>query len=144
MAEGKPFSLIKPTINTPFHIDFNWWKEHDHNWQIHLRGCLCAEHQEIFNEVIMETNLDWIDPVTAEVKPIDGLQHTLITHCARQPDFITRTTTLVDSVFRILLANGNTPLTPNELANEIQRTPDTILRTLTGQNIYSGIRPLLS
>lgn len=144
MTEVKPFSLVKPTINTPFHIDFKWWKEHDNNWHIHLHDCLCPEHQQMFSDVQMEPKLDWIDPVTAEVKTIDGLQHTLINHCARQPDFISRNTTLVDSVFRIFLANGNKPLTPIELATEIQRTPDTILRTLTGQNIYSGIRPLLS
>jgi hypothetical protein len=29
-------SLIKPNLNTPFHIDFSWWKENDNNWRIFL------------------------------------------------------------------------------------------------------------
>lgn len=86
--------------------------------------------------------IDWIDPDTAEVFSVDGLQHTLMTHCARQPDFLTLTTSLVDSVFRIFLANGNTPLTPTQLGEVTHRPPETILRTLSGSTVYKGIRPL--
>jgi hypothetical protein len=87
--------------------------------------------------------VDWVDPETAEVQRVDGLQNILITHCARQRTFITQQTTLVDSVFRLLLANGNTPLTPEELAEQLGRDSQLILRTLSGLRVYKGLRPVL-
>jgi len=36
------------------------------------------------------THIDFVDPSTAEVVTVDGLQHVLITHCAKQPDFISK------------------------------------------------------
>jgi hypothetical protein len=88
-----------------------------------------------------DEKVDWVDPDTAEVQQVDGLQHVLITHCAKEPDFISERTALVDAVFRIFLANGNTPLTPVELAERLGRPPETILRTLSGMRVYKGLRP---
>jgi len=87
--------------------------------------------------------VDWVDPETAEVQQVDGVQHILITHCARQQSFISEQNTLVDSVFRLFLANGNTPMTPIELAETLGRQPEVILRTLTGTRVYKGLRPCL-
>jgi hypothetical protein len=67
----------------------------------------------------------------------------LITHCAKQPEFLTEHTTLVDAVFRTLLANGNMPMSPNELAKHLGRPAETILRTLAGNTVYKGLRPRL-
>ncbi|GAP06496.1 hypothetical protein ATHL_01350 [Anaerolinea thermolimosa] len=142
MPDLKRFSLIKPTSQTPFHIDFDWWKSQDNNWRVYLFGYLCPEHQKAFSESSLNIQVDWVDKETAEVTTVDGLQHTLITHCARQPDFVTKNTSLVDAVFRIFLANGNSPLTPEELAKMIGRPPETILRTLAGTTVYKGIRPV--
>jgi hypothetical protein len=135
------FSLVKPSLDTPFHIDFQWWKENDNNWRVFLHSCLCEEHQTIINGINMDIQLDFIDPKTGEVTRIDALQHTLMTHCAIQEGFISSNTTLVDSVFRTFLTNSNQPLSPNELGEMINRPSLTILRTLTGQKVYSGIRP---
>jgi len=136
------FSLIKPTLQTPFHIDFDWWRQNDTSWRIHLRSCLCEEHQKAYADVNSHEEIDWVDPETAEVHSVDGLQNVLMTHCARQPDFITSYTTLVDSVFRIFLSNGNSPLTPVELGELTGRSPQMILNTLAGTKVYKGIRPL--
>jgi hypothetical protein len=87
---------------------------------------------------------DWVDPDTAEILTVDGLQHTLMTHCAKQPNFFTVNSSLVDSVFRLLLAQGNTPLTPIQMGEATGRQPDMILRTLAGSTVYKGIRPLHS
>ena len=38
-------SLLKPGIQTPFHIDFAWWEQNDRDWHVYLRSLLCAEHQ---------------------------------------------------------------------------------------------------
>lgn len=141
MSELKKYSLVKPNLSTPFHIDFDWWMQYDNNWRVHLQSCLCSEHQAAFSDNNDTTWIDWIDPVTAEVHSIDGLQHVLITHCAKQTDFLTNYTTLVDSTFRSFLANGNNPLTSLELSEKIGKPAITILRTLSGPTVYKGIRP---
>lgn len=141
MNDAKQYSLIKPTINTPFQIDFEWWKEHDNNWRVFLFSCLCQKHQEAFSNQDVNVEVDWVDPETAEVITVDGLQHILMTHCAKEPDFVTGNTTLVDSVFRLLLANGNEPMTPAQLGELLNRPAVTILRTFSGMTIYKGIRP---
>jgi hypothetical protein len=48
---------------------------------------------------------------------------------------------LVDAVFRLFLANGNTPLNAVELGEELGRQPNIILRTLSGTRVYRGLRP---
>ena len=142
MSNGKRFSLIKPTIETPFQIDFNWWKSHDQNWRVYLQSYLCTDHKQIFSGEIDSMTIDWIDPDTGEVKTVDGIEHTLMTHCAKQPEFLTEHTALVNSVFRIFLSNGNLPLTCAQLSSITGKSADTILRTLTGIQVYKGIRPI--
>ena len=135
-------SLVKPTLQTCFHIDFDWWRRYDRDWRVYLRSYLCPEHQEAFANLEAGEQVDWVDPETAEVQRVDGLQHVLISHCAQQPEFIDQHTTLVDSVFRLFLANGNTPMTAVDLAQQLGREPMVILRTLSGVRVYKGLRPL--
>jgi len=141
LVEIKRMSLVKPTLQTKFHIDFDWWRQHDRDWRVYLRNFLCPEHQQAFSDLDVSEQIDWVDPETAEVQLVDGLQNILITHCAKQRSFITQHTTLVDSVFRIFLSNGNISLTPEELAEELGRDPLVILRTLSGPRVYKGLRP---
>lgn len=139
--EGKRPSLVKPSINTPFHIDFDWWKKSERDWHVYLRSLLCAEHQEAFANIEEGQTIDWVDPVTAEVKPVAGVQNALMTHCVKQPDFLTQQTALVEAVFRLFLANGNVPMTSKDLSEKVNRPAETILRTLAGARVYKGIRP---
>jgi len=141
MVETKKFSLVKPTVDTPFAIDFEWWKNYDNNWRVFLQSCLCADHQMLFSQSNEIDLIDWVDPDTAEIQTVDGLQHTLISHCSKQPGFLSDHTTLVDSVFKLFVANNNSPLTPSQLAVQTGKSADTILRTLAGPQIYKGIRP---
>jgi len=141
--ELKRLSLVKPTQHTPFHIDFDWWTKNDRDWRIYLQGFLCPEHQMAFADLNIDETMDWVDPETAEVQQVDGLQHVLITHCAKDPSFITQQTTLVDSVFRIFLSNGNVPQTPLELNEQLGKPVNTILKTISGVRVYRGIRPCL-
>jgi hypothetical protein len=140
VVDVKRYSLVKPTVSTPFHIDFEWWQQNDREWRVHLRACLPPEYQEALAEADDE-KVDWIDPETAEVQRVDGLQHALINYAATNPDFITGQTTLVESIFRILLANGNVALTPSELSERLHRPANMILRTISGVRVYKGIRP---
>ncbi len=140
---SNPFSLVKPTKSTPFHIDFEWWKDHDNNWRVFLFSCLCPEHQASFSNQSENAMIDWIDPETAEIRQVDGLQSTLMDHCAKQENFVTENTAMVDAIFRIFLANGNTPLNAEELSDKIGKPAETILRTLSGLTVYRGIRPCI-
>lgn len=141
MSEAKRFSLVKPTLQTRFHIDFNWWSNNDRAWRVYLRSNLCPYHQEIYADLAAEDQVDWVDPDTAEVHRVDGLQHILITHCAKEQEFVTQRSALVDAAFRTFLANGNIPMTVVELGDRLRRPPNTILRTLSGARVYKGLRP---
>jgi hypothetical protein len=137
-------SLLKPTIKTPFHIDFEWWKKNERDWHVFLRSLLCPEHQEAFTEIEEGGIIDWIDPKTAEVKAVDGVQHTLMSHCALLPEFSDSHTAMVEAVFRAFLANGNVPMSADDLAKKLERPAETILRTIAGPRVYRGLRPYQS
>ena len=136
------FSLVKPTLETPFHIDFDWWIEHDANWRVFLLDFLCDEHRAIYAEKDQNIEIDSIDLQTAEVVRVDGLLHTLVEHCAQQEGFIPKNTTLVNMIFKIFLANGNKPLNSEQLAQLTDKPAMTILRTFSGMQVFKGIRPL--
>jgi hypothetical protein len=139
--DSKRSSLVKPELTTPFKIDFEWWKNHDRDWRVYLRSFLCDEHREMYESLESGEMIDWVDPETGEVTQVDGLQHILITHCAKQENFLTSRTALVDSVFRVFLSNGNKPLTPEQLGDKLNRPASTILQTFSGFRVYKGIRP---
>ncbi len=141
MSEVRRPSLVKPTLETPLHIDFEWWRKNDRDWRVYLLSNLCPKHQQIFADSGLEAKIDWVDPVTAEVHQIDGLQYVLMNHCAKEPGFITEHTALVDAAFRLFLANGNTPMTAVELGKRLGKDPMMVLRTFTGSRVYKGIRP---
>lgn len=133
---------LRPTLETPFHIDFEWWNKGDRDLRVYLRSHLCAEHRAQLAEYGADGDMiDWIDPQTAEVKRRDGLVQLMNTHCAFQSDYITEHTSIVDAAFRVFLVNDNAPLTPRQLAERIDRDAETILRTIGGKQVYQGLKP---
>jgi hypothetical protein len=139
-----PSNLVRPTQNTPFHIDYDWWAKSQSDLESYMAQHLCPEHRESFaGGAPSKGKIDWIDPLTGLVHRADQLEYTLLSHCSLQPDFITERTALVDAVFRALIAAGNRPMTPVELAERTSRSADTILRTLSGDVIYRGLRPFI-
>jgi hypothetical protein len=137
--------LVKPTPQTKFHIDYAWWDRESRALHVYLQSHLCPEHQAALASYEGEDLVDSVDPETGEVQRVDSLQYALRNHCVRQPEFLTAHTSLVDAVFRVFLANGNQPLTPEELAERINRPGQglMILRTLSGQRVYKGLRPYI-
>jgi hypothetical protein len=133
--------LVRPTLETKFHIDYDWWERADRDLEVYLRSHLCQEHQETYADIDSQAMVDYVDPETAEVTRVAGFQHTLISHCARQPDYLTPQTSLVNAVFRVFLSNSNMPLTPIELGDRLNRPARMILRTFSGRRVYKGIRP---
>ena len=133
----------KPTLDTPFHISLEWWERAGLDMRVELRSHLCSEHQAVFADHFDIEVIDWVDPRTGEVTPVDGLQHIIREHCSHQPGYVGDDISLVDAVFRVLLANGNTPMSPRELADATGRSAATILRTLSGRETYKGLRPVV-
>jgi hypothetical protein len=142
MTEVKRPSLLKPTVRTTFQIDFEWWKEGERDWHVYLRSLLCPTHQEALAGLEEGQKVDWVDENTAEVREVDGIQHALMSHCARQADFVTQQTALVEAVFRLFLVNGNQPMSAEDLSARLGRPANTILTTLAGPRVYKGLRPV--
>ena len=134
--------ISKTPRDAKYRIDYDWWNTANRDLRVYLQSHLCTEHKEVFANYVGLEVVDWIDPRTAQVRQVDGLEHTLNSHCSLQPDYISPRTTLVDAVFRVFLANGNAPMTADELAGHLGRSAKTIQRTLAGGRIYKGIRPI--
>lgn len=122
-----------------YKIDFAWWEKEERDLRVYMQSHLCPEHQAMYADYSGDEKVDWIDPRTAEVRRVDGLEHTLQTHCSKLPDYITSSTPLVNAIFRVFLANGNSALTVEEIANIIGRPAETIERTLGGTRVFKGI-----
>jgi hypothetical protein len=142
-TSGKPSALIKPTLDTRFYIDYTWWDRATEDLHTYLLSHLLPEQRDRLAQQSVTTEVDYINPETGEVSQLDDLQ-LAIQLAAEDPNFINPQTSLVDSIFRVFLSNGNQPLTPRELAQRTGRDATTILRTLSGGRIYKGIRPYQS
>ena len=136
-----PDKLVRPTLTTQFHIDYDWWDRADRDLDVYLMSQLCEVHQKQFPEIDRDNVVDYVDPDTAEVTQVDQIRYLLISHCAREPEYLTPQTSLVNAVFRVFLANGNTPMSPEDLGELLDRNARMILRTLSGPRVYKGIRP---
>lgn len=140
---GKPSALVRPTEDTKFHIDYDWWERSNDDLRIYLLSHLPKEQRDYLGQVEDDHIVDFIDPDTAEVFQFNALQLAL-REASKSPEFITQHTPMVDGVFRVFLRNNNQPLSPNELADELDKKAKYILRTLGGRTIYKGIRPYTS
>ncbi|MGH2620070.1 MAG: hypothetical protein ACRDHG_05805 [Anaerolineales bacterium] len=137
-----PSSRVRPTLSTKFHIAREWWERAGRELEVYLRDHLCPEHQREYDQSEPGVNVDHVDPRSGEVTVVNRFQHLLISHCSQLPNYVTPQMSLINAVFRIFLANGNLPQTPEQLAQRTGRSPQMILRTLSGPRIYKGIRPL--
>ncbi len=137
-----PIKWTRPSLDTKFHIDYDWWRSSGKDIRVAVRGQLCSDCQQRFPDHRTTESVDWVDPETAEVVQADALLQCLRSECARKPDFISRNNPLVTNVFRLLLLNNNQPMTPRQIHEQIPwQDADTVLRTLSGGRVYMGIRP---
>ena len=133
---------VKPTVDTKFHIDREWWEEKGRNFRVHLLSHLCADCQARYKNYQEAEVIDWVDADTGEVSQVDGLWHSLRVCCSQKPEYVDDLTPLTTAIFRTFLANGNTPMSPRELGEALNRPAETILRTIGGFNVYNGIKPV--
>ena len=135
--------FIKPTLDTPFHIDYAWWEKQGLDINIKLVSHLCPAHREAFTGQAMEDQIDWIDWTTGEVTRVDGLQYVITTHCSKEPGYLMKAPTLIEAIFRAFLANANQPLSARKLASLVGHQPDQVLRVLSSRTVRLGLRPVL-
>ena len=132
----------RPTVDTKFHIDYEWWQTSGRNFRLYLLEQLCDACKQRFATHRETETVDWVSPETGEVIEADALLQCLKGMCAQKPDFIDPRVPLTAAVFRIFLLNDNAPLSSRELHSTITwKQPETILSTLGGRTTYLGIRP---
>ena len=143
MQPGKSSTVVKPTLDTKFHIDYDWWERENEDLRAYMMTHLPPDMQEKFEGRTEFEVVDYIDPQTGEVHQLDELG-LAIQEASKREDFITVQTSLVDSVFRVFLSNGNVPRSPRELEEDTGRDARTILKTFGSVRTYRGIRPFQS
>ncbi|MCY4464264.1 MAG: hypothetical protein OXE46_01865 [Chloroflexi bacterium] len=132
--------LIKPSVETKFAIDYDWWEQSRDDLQVYLLTHLTPDQQNTLALGDLQEVFDYVDPKTGEVFQRDRLGLAL-TESALRDDLFPEHIGLIDSVFRALLINSNRPLNALELAEITGRDAATILKTIGGVRIYRGIRP---
>ena len=66
--------LLRPTVETPFAIDWDWFKKHGIDAQLAVRSQLCQQCRREFNQGAPIEEVDWVDPNSGEVFRVDSLR----------------------------------------------------------------------
>lgn len=135
--------FIKPTLDTPFHIDYNWWVEQGLDLNVQLLQHLSPELREVYTGQRLGDKIDLIDWETGEVRQVEGLQYLIATRCSKDPGYVMQAPTVLEAIFRVFLSNGNHPLTPRALAPLVGHTSEQVLRVLSGSIVRKGLRPVI-
>jgi hypothetical protein len=138
---GKPSSLVKPTLETQFHIDYSWWDRPGKDLRTYQLSHFPPDQRERLAQSSNGEMIDFIDPRTGEVRQLDELTMA-IQIAAQDPNFINPQASLVDLIFRLFLIHDNEPMTPIELEAILNRPASLILKTLSNRESFNGIRPL--
>lgn len=116
-------------------IDLDWYQQNNRSFSALAQKCLCAKCRE---------------RLTGDLSA-DELLATIRDCCSQTPDFITGRLPILESIFRLFLANGNHPLDLEELGKQLThwrgsdtyRTSPEILSRLLKDEQYYGIRQVL-
>jgi len=117
-------------------IDLDWFHRNGRSVLPLLRGCLCAKCRQQLSSGEKEAS---------ETE----LLATIANCCCHAPEFITGQQPVLESIFRLFLANGNQPLSLAELGEQLSqrrggdayRTLEEILLRLLKNDRYYGLRP---
>jgi len=138
----RPSALAKATLDTEFHIDYDWWDDNSAQLRLYLLSHIQDDEERArLSQSEEGAIVDYVHPKTGEVFKYDELNLAL-QNAAQKSDFINPQASMVDNIFRVFLRNGNQPRTPRELENEVGKSATVILKTIGGTTIYKGIRPL--
>ncbi len=87
-------------------IDLDWYQANKRSFSAIAQHCLCDKCRQD-----LKTDGGEI--------PADKLLATIKDCCSKQPDFIIAELPILESVFRILLTNGNRPVSMKELGEKL-------------------------
>jgi hypothetical protein len=134
--------VARPDTKTLFHIDPTWFEKNGRDLRAEMHAALCDECRALYPTPTEVRLVDRVHPQTAQVARLDALWECLADHCAHQSQFIAPTTPLITAIFRALLANGNNPMSPEQLHKSVRKSnPPSILRVLLGAEIENGVVP---
>ncbi len=130
-------------IHTLFHIDPEWMQANVESQRDEMYSALCPECRELYPTPEDTRPVDRIDPATGQVTKMDALWECIADHCSTKPNYITPTTVLTTAIVRAFWANGNQPLSAEQLHLRIGKSsPEAILKLLRRVEIENGIVPL--
>ena len=118
-------------------IDLDWLEQHNRSFFILAQGCLCPKCGE------------WREGGKEGISAADLLS-AIRDCCSKTPEFVTDRLPILESIFRLFLANGNQPLDLEELGKQLNewrggdtsRTSAEILSRLLESDQYYGLRPV--
>ena len=121
-------------VSPRWFIDLDWHQQNNRSFLALAQGCLCSKCQKRRKKEISAEDL------LATIKDC----------CSKTPDFITDKLPILESIFRLFLANGNQPLALEELGRQLSewrggdtyRTSAEILSRLLAGDQYYGLRPV--
>ncbi len=132
--------MAKEDINTEqprpqWFIDLDWCQQSNRSFSALAQHCLCAKCRKR-----LEAKKEGIS--------IDNLLAAVKDCCSKNPGFITEKSPILESIFRLFLANGNQPLDLEEVGKQLseQRGGDTyctsveMLSRLLSNDQYYGLR----
>ena len=125
-------NLITDQVRQRWFIDLDWYQLNNRSFLALAQRCLCPKCCE---------------QLTGEMSAADLLT-TIKVCCSKTPDFITGELPVLESIFRLFLANGNQPLDVDELGSQLNewrggdtyRTSPEILSRLLHSDQFYGLR----
>ena len=116
-------------------IDLDWLEQNNRSFLALARGCLCSKCTKRLKEG------------KGEISAADLLSK-IKDCCSKTPGFVTDRSPILESVFRLFLANGNQPLSLEGLSKQLaerrggdtQRTSVGVLSRLLRNERYYGLR----
>ncbi len=119
-------------VSQRWFIDLDWHEQNNRSFLALAQRYLCPKCREQLKGEMAAADL---------LKTIKGC-------CSKAPDFITGKLPILESIFRLFLANGNQPLDVEELGTQLNewrggdtyRTSPEILSRLLNSDQYYGLR----
>ena len=138
------YKMMQPNLDTPFQIDWDWFKQGHIDAKSVVQNQLSYKWRERFDNGLEIKEVDYINPDTGEVSQTTNMHEVILSECQWEPDYITRDMPLLQSILRLFLANNNQPMTVTEIARRLERhDSQVILQVLTVGPIENGIIPII-
>lgn len=120
-----------------WHIDVGWLEQNSRSFSSMAERCLCPDCRKWFKN---EQTRPSAEELFANIKDC----------CSGTTGFISGTTPIMESAFRLFLANGNQSLDLIEMGRQLSdwrgidtyRTSLDVLSRLLNKDMYYGIRPV--